>query len=124
MYSQEQRKLAIETFIKLDYSIADTVATLGFPNRHTLSMWWKEYELTGKVPVGKDHHRKSLYSDEQARAAVDHYMEHGKSLARTMRALGYPKGRETLLDMLGESGCETRQWREELLGVYEGTHNY
>jgi hypothetical protein len=51
-------------------------------------------------------------------------MEHGESLARTMRALGYPKGRETLLDMLGESGCETRQWREELLGVYEGTHNY
>lgn len=36
MYSQEQRKLAIETYIELDYSIADTVATLGFPNRHTL----------------------------------------------------------------------------------------
>ena len=30
MFSQEQRKLATETFINLDYSIADTVATLGF----------------------------------------------------------------------------------------------
>ena len=27
-------------------------------------------------------------------AAVEHYLEHGKNLARTMRALGYPKSRD------------------------------
>ena len=111
MYSQEQRKLAIETFIKLDYSIADAVAALGFPNRHTLSMWWNEYEATGKIPVGKDHHRKSMYTDEQARNAVKHYLEHGKSLARTMRALGYPKGRETLCGWIDELAPGERKKR-------------
>ena len=111
MYSQEQRKLAIETFIKLDYSIADTVATLGFPNRHTLSIWWKEYESTGKIPVGKGHHRKSMYSDEQALTAVNRYLEHGKSLARTMRALGYPRGRETLCGWIDELAPGERKKR-------------
>lgn len=86
MYSQEQRKLAIETYIELDYSIADTVATLGFPNRHTLSTWWKEYESTGEIPVGKNRHRESMYSDRQARAAANHYLEHGKSVRCAERA--------------------------------------
>ena len=111
MYSQEQRKLAIETYIELDYSIADTVATLGFPNRHTLSMWWKEYESTGEIPVGKNRHRESMYSDGQARAAASHYLEHGKSLARTMRALGYPKSRMTLCKWIDELAPGERKRR-------------
>ena len=111
MYSQEQRKLAIETYIELDYSIADTVATLGFPNRHTLSTWWKEYESTGEIPVGKNRHRESMYSDRQARAAANHYLEHGKSLARTMRALGYPKSRMTLCKWIDELAPGERKKR-------------
>lgn len=111
MYSQEQRKLAIETFVKFDYSYADTVAALGFPNRHTLGIWWKEYEATGEVPVGKDHHRKSLFSDEQKREAVGHYLNNGKILTRTMRALGYPKGRETLCGWIDELAPGERKKR-------------
>lgn len=111
MYSQEQRRLAIETYIELDYSIADTVATLGFPNRHTLSTWWKEYESTGEIPVGKNRHRESMYSDRQARAAANHYLEHGKSLARTMRALGYPKSRMTLCKWIDELAPGERKKR-------------
>ena len=34
------------------------------------------------------------------------------------------EARGKLLDMLGESGCETRRWWEDLLGVREGTQNY
>lgn len=30
------------------------------------------------------------YSDEEKRNAVDHYSGHGKSLARTIGAMGYP----------------------------------
>ena len=33
MYSQERRRLAIETFIKFDHSYADTIAELGYPTR-------------------------------------------------------------------------------------------
>ena len=36
MYSQERRRLAIETFIKFDHSYADTIAELGYPTRSAL----------------------------------------------------------------------------------------
>ena len=38
---------------------------------------------------------KSKYSDEQKKLAVDHYLTHGRCMAVTMKALGYP-GRDTL----------------------------
>ncbi len=95
MFSTEQRRIAIETFIKYGHSYADTIAELGYPNRATLRLWWGEYESTGEIPEGRGT-RRSKYTDEQMRAAVDHYLEHGRSLSRTMRALGYSKGRQTL----------------------------
>ena len=36
------------------------------------------------------------------REAVEHYLSHGRRLARTMRALGYPKSREVLGDWIDE----------------------
>ena len=89
MFSTEQRRVAIETFIRFDHSYADTIAELGYPTRTCLRNWWKEYESTGEIPVGKGRHRKSRHTDGQARAAVGYYLEHGKSLSRTMRALGH-----------------------------------
>lgn len=41
MYSAEQRKIAIETFVKFDHSYADTIAELGYPTRACLRNWWK-----------------------------------------------------------------------------------
>ncbi|MBR3314759.1 MAG: hypothetical protein IKG18_11550 [Atopobiaceae bacterium] len=110
MFSAEQRRIAIETFIKYDHSYADTVAELGYPNRATLRLWWKEYESTGEIPEGKGT-RQSKYTDEQMRAAVDHYLEHGRSLSRTMRAMGYPKGRQTLCDWVDELAPGSRKRR-------------
>ena len=42
-YRAEQRKLAIETYIKFDLSAAGTVAELGCPTRHSLRAWYKDY---------------------------------------------------------------------------------
>ena len=50
MHSQEQRKLATETLIRFDHSHADTASASGFPNRRTLSIWWKGCESAGEVP--------------------------------------------------------------------------
>ena len=50
---------------------------------------------TGEVPVGKMI-REPRLSDGQKREAAEHCLGHGKSLSRTMRALGYPKGSDTL----------------------------
>ena len=85
MYSTEQRRLAIETFIRFDHSYADTIAELGYPDRHTLNSWWRECGETGEVPVGKMV-REPRFSDGQKREAAEHCLGHGKSLSRTMRA--------------------------------------
>ena len=110
MFSLEQRKIALETYIKYDHSYTATVVELGYPAKETMRKWWKEYKATGEIPVGKTH-RKSKYSDEQAQAAVNHYLEHGKSLTRTMKALGYPRGRETLCGWIDELAPDERKKR-------------
>ena len=49
MHGTEQRKLAIETYIKFDPSAADTVAELGHPTRHSLRAWYKDCLEHGEV---------------------------------------------------------------------------
>ena len=110
MYSQEQRKTAIETFIKFDHSYADTIAELGYPTRAALRIWWNEYKRTGEVPASK-FTTNPRYTEEMKASAVNHYLEHGKCLARTMRALGYPKSREVLGDWIDEIAPGQRKYR-------------
>ena len=110
MYSTEQRRVAIETFIRFDHSYADTIAELGYPNRHTLNNWWREYRTTGEVPIAKAI-REPRFSEEQKRAAVEHYLSHGRKLKRTMKALGYPKARMTLCEWIDELAPGQRKYR-------------
>lgn len=58
-----------------------------------MRQWWSEYEKTGKVPSGKCR-RNPKYDESARRRAADYYIDHGKSLSRTMRAPGYPKSKE------------------------------
>jgi transposase InsO family protein/transposase-like protein len=109
MYSREQRRKAIETFIRFEHSVADTIAELGYPNRHTLYNWWKEYQLSGEEFLERKR-RKPKYPDEKKRAAVDYYLEHGKSLTRTIRAMGYPS-REMLGNWVDELAPGQRKYR-------------
>ena len=109
MYSAEQRKKAIETFARFSCSAADTIAELGYPNRHTLRNWWKEYQIGGDGFLER-RHRRPKYSDEQKQDAVDYYLEHGKSLARTIRAMGYPS-REMLGNWVDELAPGQRKYR-------------
>lgn len=110
MHGAEQRKLAIETYIKFDLSAADIVAELGYPTRACLRNWWNEYRDTGEVPISK-FTTNPRYTAEMKLRAVEHYLEHGKSLARTIRALGYPKSREVLGDWIDEIAPGQRKHR-------------
>lgn len=92
MYSAEQRAKAIETFARFGCSAADAEAELGYPSRVTLRNWWKEYQVSGDEFLEREH-RRPRYSDEEKQGAVDHHLEHGKSLARTIRAMGVPEPR-------------------------------
>lgn len=109
MYSAEQRKKAIETFARFGCSAADTIAELGYPNRNTLRNWWKEYQIGGDEFLER-RHRRPKYSDEEKQDAVDHCLEHGKSLARTIRAMGYPS-REMLGNWVDELAPGQRKYR-------------
>ena len=101
MYSTEQRKLAIEAYIKFDLSAADTVAELGYPTRHSLRAWHRDYLEHGEVRPPK-RHREPRFTLEMRQAAVGYYLAYGRSLARTMRRMGYPAGREYLCDWIDE----------------------
>ena len=101
MFSTEQRRIAIETFIRFDHGYADTIAELGYPTRHSLRAWHKDYLGHGEVRPPK-WQREPKFTLEMRQAAVDYYLAHGKSLARTMRRMGYPASREYLCDWIDE----------------------
>lgn len=111
MYSEEQRRKAIETFIRFDHSYADTVAELGYPNRSTLRLWWNECKEHGGL-IPRKWVREPRYSEAEKRAAVDYYLEHGKSVARTRRAMGYPS-RPTLAEWIDELAPGEKRRRPE-----------
>ena len=101
MFSTEQRKIAIETFIRFDHSYADTIAELGYPTRHSLRAWHRDYLEHGEVRPPK-RQREPKLALGMGQAAVDCCLAHGKSLARTMRRMGYPASRECLCDWIDE----------------------
>lgn len=88
MYTREDKLKAVELFIKYDFSPQSVINELGYPCRGSLYNWHREYLANGNdIPDANPYLR---YSEGLKRAAVDHYFEHGRCLARTCRMLGYP----------------------------------
>ena len=89
MYSYEERLKTVQLYIQYDKSYASVFRALGYPpSSHSIKLWYKEYEETGGLH--KSYSSPSKYSDEQRKAAVQYYIEHGQSKSRTVKALGYP----------------------------------
>lgn len=92
-YTKEEKQKLIDLYIKYCKRTTRVIKELGYPNeRHTLVSWYREYKENGRV---KDDGRKEkklsqVYSEEQVHAAVSFYVEHGKSLSRTVEVWGYP----------------------------------
>ena len=103
MYSREQKRKAIETLIRFDMSFADTIAELGYPCRTALRGWWRDYRRSGDASFD-GRGREPRYSEEKRRLAVDYYLEHGRSLARTVRALGHPSNGPRRVDRRARAG--------------------
>lgn len=102
-YSKEQRDRAVDLYIRYERCAADVIHELGYPSRGMLPVWYRERleeERTGRQSTRGKRYRR--YTDEQKRAAVDHYLGHGRRLKRTMRALGYPKSHELLTAWIDE----------------------
>ena len=111
-YSREQRDRAVDLYIKYERCAADVIRELGHPGKGVLLSWYAdrlEEERTG-VPSGRGE-RYRRYTDGQKRAAVDHYLEYGRRLSRTMRMLGYPKSKELLMAWIDELAPGRRRLR-------------
>ena len=107
MYSYEDRKRAVELYIQYHLSAAAVIRELGYPNRHSLALWYTEYMGNGELK--KQRKRSSKYSPEQRKAAVEYYLSHGKNMNQTIQALGYP-GRPTLSAWLAEDCPEEKRY--------------
>ena len=98
MYSREERLKAAELYIKYDRSAAAVIHELGYPSRKLLHRWYAQYiEEQRSGVLWERCRREPKYSLQQQEAAIQHFLDHGRSLARTIRALGYPC-RPTLRD--------------------------
>ena len=89
MYSYEDRIRAVKLYIRLGKRLSMTVRQLGYPTTKALERWYRMYEQSHDLPAGRIC-LKPKYSDEQKEAATDHYLSHGRCLAATVKALGYP----------------------------------
>lgn len=108
-YSCEEKMKAVELYIKYDCSPSAVIYELGYPSRGRLSKWYQEYLKTGTVSDENEH--RSKYTAEQRAEAIKYYLEHGRSVSKTIRALGYPK-KTALCDWLKEDlSPEQRKWR-------------
>jgi transposase InsO family protein len=96
MYSYDDKIRAVELYIKLGKRIRATIRQLGFPTKNALKGWYREYERRGDLAKG--FRRTPKYSMEQQQAAVHHFLNHGRCIEFTRRALGYP------------SRCMLRSW--------------
>ena len=69
-YSKEQRRCAVELYVRYECCAADMVRELGYPSREASRMWhrdWLEEQRTG-VPSTRGE-RYARYTTEQKRAA-------------------------------------------------------
>lgn len=68
--------------------VGATILQLGYPTENALKSWHREYELSLDLPRGYVR-SKPKYSQAHIRKAVKHYLEHGRCIASTIKALGY-----------------------------------
>ena len=89
-YSRERRLRAVRLYERYDCSAVSVIDELGYPSGEMLTRWHRARVGAGCDGGSLGDGRGERYTSEQKRAAVDHYLRHGRRAARTIRALGYP----------------------------------
>lgn len=84
-YTIEEKMTAINLFKELGH-YTWVITDLGYPSRGMLMLWVKEYNQNGSFPK----RRKSKYTSEQRKNAIEYYLNNGMSIIKTISALGYP----------------------------------
>ena len=88
MYLYEDRLRAVRLYSKLGKRVGLTIRQLGYPTKNALKTWYREFEQRHELPAG--YVRQPRYSQAHKQRAVEHYLEHGRCIAATIKSLGYP----------------------------------
>lgn len=83
MYTEEERRRAVEMVTEQGMSCREAARRLDGPRFQTVNRWVRQAAQAGPAAPARD-------TFEDRRIAVEHYLSHGRSLARTVRELGYP----------------------------------
>ena len=79
-YTREQRQRAVELYVKYEGCAADVIRELGYPSREALRMWHRDWLDEQETGVSSQRgERYARYTEEQKRAAVDHYLTQGRA---------------------------------------------
>jgi transposase InsO family protein/transposase-like protein len=108
MYSYEERLRAVKLYLTLGKRCKATIHQLGYPTKNALKAWHDEFERRGNLQAGYAR-SKPKYSDEQRNVAVEHWANHGRCFAFTLKALGYPC-RQKLTAWVREQYPEARKY--------------
>ena len=96
-YTIEEKFRAIKLYEETGH-ITYVINELGYPSRTMLYYWLEEYSNSGQINVRM---RKSKYTQAQRKQAVDYYLNHGRSITKTAKDLGYP-GKTLLREWINE----------------------
>ena len=92
MYTYEQRMRAVTMYLSGRYSCATIIKELGYPScRQSILNWCEEFCQEGNLH--QNYEREAKYQVKEKIAAINYYYEHGGSITRTVRELGYPSRR-------------------------------
>ena len=89
MYSYEDRIRAVKLYIKFGKRTGPTIRQLGYPTKNSLKSWYRKHEQDRGLRAGYAR-ASQQYSVQQIQTAVQHYLDHDRCIASTLRALGYP----------------------------------
>ena len=88
MHTQEQREEAVKLFIKCGKSHSTVINTLGYGSRWSIDRWYADYLKDGFVKESRTKWYK--FTEEQKLVAVQYYLDNGRHISNTVKALGYP----------------------------------
>jgi transposase-like protein len=108
MFSYEDRIRAVRLYFELGNRSAAARRQLGYPTKNSLVTWVQEFCQRGHSRAGFARLTRK-FSEEQKKAAVEHYLRYGRCVSFTLKALGYP-GRETLTTWIRELAPQARKY--------------
>ncbi|MBB4867400.1 transposase-like protein, partial [Pseudomonas nitritireducens] len=88
MYSYEDRQRAVRLYIKLGKRVGLTIRQLGYPTKNALKAWYREFEQPQGLSA--KYTRQPKYTNAHKEQAIQHYLDHGRCLSVTIKALGFP----------------------------------